>query len=143
MCTCTYDIILCVYIYYVILYYVILYYIILYYVICLLTSPQDVSTRWTFAVLNGDHPAVLSAFGTWHSKATVSHDFPDLRVSINGGTPSHHPCLDGIFHDRNHPLLGTPILGNLHLTAEENKRDSPCSTHWCLVENGGMIHNKY
>ena len=39
-----------------------------------------------------------------------------LGVSIDGGTPSHHPFLDGIFHEINHPASwGTPILGNPHI----------------------------
>ena len=33
--------------------------------------------------------------------------FPD-----DWGTPSHHPLLDGIFHDINQPFWGTPICGN-------------------------------
>ena len=32
--------------------------------------------------------------------------FFELGVSINGGTPSHHPFLDGIFPELNHPAMG-------------------------------------
>ena len=32
-------------------------------------------------------------------------------------TPSHHPFLDGMFHEINQPFLGTPIFraGNPHM----------------------------
>ena len=40
--------------------------------------------------------------------------FHDIGVSINGGTPSHHPFLDG-FSLINHPFSGTPIYGNPHM----------------------------
>ena len=30
----------------------------------------------------------------------------------HGGTPSHHPFLNGIFHEINQPFWGSPILGN-------------------------------
>ena len=32
-----------------------------------------------------------------------------------GGTPSHHPFLDGIFSKKNNHFLGIPILGNHHM----------------------------
>ena len=32
--------------------------------------------------------------------------------SINGGPPSHHLFLDGIFNEINNPFLGTPHLWN-------------------------------
>ena len=35
--------------------------------------------------------------------------------SINGGTSSHHPFLDGIFHDNPSSYCGTPIYGNPHI----------------------------
>ena len=35
-----------------------------------------------------------------------------LVVSINGGTSSSHPCLDGIFPNKNHPFWGISIYGN-------------------------------
>ena len=41
-----------------------------------------------------------------------------LGGSTNGGTPSSHPFLDGIFHEINHPAIGvspfmeTPIYNN-------------------------------
>ena len=30
------------------------------------------------------------------------------EVSLNGGTPSHHPFSIGIFHEINHPAMGLP-----------------------------------
>ena len=32
--------------------------------------------------------------------------FPQLGVSWNGGTPSHHPNFSGIFHETNQPAIG-------------------------------------
>ena len=65
-----------------------------------------------------------------------------IGVSINGGTPSHHPFLDGTFNELNHPLLGTPSLGHpqMHLWPQlliqihpihrvvPGRHGSPCST---------------
>ena len=34
----------------------------------------------------------------------------------HGGTPSHHPFLDGIFHEINHPAIGVPPWGAGHLS---------------------------
>ena len=37
--------------------------------------------------------------------------FPEMGVP-----PSHHPFLDGILYEINHPAIGgSPILGNLHI----------------------------
>ena len=41
--------------------------------------------------------------------------FKSGGVHNHGGTPSHHPCLFGIFLKKKHLFLGTPISGNLHL----------------------------
>ena len=41
----------------------------------------------------------------------------DIEVSWNRATPSHHPFLDGIFHDWPTSYWGTPILGNPHMEA--------------------------
>ena len=30
----------------------------------------------------------------------------NMAVSWNGGTPYHHPFIDGIFHETNHPFIG-------------------------------------
>ena len=38
-----------------------------------------------------------------------------MVVSINGGTPSHHVFLDGIFHWKPSSYWGTPIYGNLQI----------------------------
>ena len=38
-----------------------------------------------------------------------------LEVSWNRGTPSHHPYLDGIVPNKNHPFMGTPISGTPYL----------------------------
>ena len=38
-----------------------------------------------------------------------------MDVSANGGTPSHHPFLDGIFRYTPSSYWGTPILGNHHI----------------------------
>ena len=32
-----------------------------------------------------------------------------MEVSINGGTPSHHPFIDGIFPHKKHPAMGVAI----------------------------------
>ena len=33
-----------------------------------------------------------------------------MEVSWNGGTPSHHPFLDGFFPNKNQPIKGVPPL---------------------------------
>ena len=38
-----------------------------------------------------------------------------MEVSINGGTPSYHPFIDGIFPCKPSSYGGTPIYGNLHM----------------------------
>ena len=40
--------------------------------------------------------------------------YTHMVVSINGGTPSHHPFLDGIF-PYEPTILGIPIYGNPHI----------------------------
>ena len=32
-----------------------------------------------------------------------------------GGTPSHHPFLDGMFPNKNHPFWESPINGNPYI----------------------------
>ena len=39
----------------------------------------------------------------------------NMEVSWNGGTPSHHPFLDGIFPYKSTSYCGTLILGNPHM----------------------------
>ena len=41
----------------------------------------------------------------------------DMKVPWNRDTPSHHPFLDGIFHEINHPYLSTTIYGHHHTLA--------------------------
>ena len=41
-----------------------------------------------------------------------------MVISIDGGTPSHHPFLDGIFPYQPTIFGGTPILGNLHINLQ-------------------------
>ena len=48
--------------------------------------------------------------------------------SINGGTPSYHPFLDGIFPEINQPFLGYPHdYGNPHLIGSMNYRFYRCT----------------
>ena len=55
---------------------------------------------------------------SWFSLLFFNSDplFVYMVVSENRATPSHHPFLDGIFHEINHPAIGfTPWLyGNPH-----------------------------
>ena len=49
----------------------------------------------------------------------------NMVVSWNGGTPSHHPFLDGIFHYKTSrlgvpPFMETPILGPGYLEPEQD-----------------------
>ena len=46
----------------------------------------------------------------------------DLEVSWTGGTPSHHPFLDGIFPNKNHPFWIPPWLWKppRHLDAKDS-----------------------
>ena len=46
-------------------------------------------------------------------KTTFIDDYIHLGVSINGGTPSYHPFLDGIFPYKPSSYWGTPIYGSL------------------------------
>ena len=51
-----------------------------------------------------------------------------MVVSTSGGTPSYHPFIDGIFHERNHPATGIPPLsGNPQIFTLP--RDFPIINH--------------
>ena len=56
---------------------------------------------------------------TLHPQLLVSPKmsaFIDMEVSWNGGTPSHHPFLDGIFSKKTTPIWGYPHdYGNPHI----------------------------
>jgi hypothetical protein len=51
------------------------------------------------------HSYVSLPEGTW-SGGFLSH----------GAAPKHHPFIDGIFHEINHPFLGIHIYGNPHIS---------------------------
>ena len=63
---------------------------------------------------------VIAGFFRMHRKSVFAKfKFPlvsHMEVSWNRGTPSHHPFLDGIFHEINQPFGGTPISGNPHIS---------------------------
>ena len=44
----------------------------------------------------------------WHGQDSFVASMLHMNMggSINGGIPSHHPLLDGIFSTRNHPAIG-------------------------------------
>ena len=47
----------------------------------------------------------------------------NLGISINGGTPSYHPFLIGIFPHLNHPAIGVPpIYGKTQMMASRKGR---------------------
>ena len=59
-----------------------------------------------------------------HVTAYKSHD---MGVSGNRGIPSHHPFLDGIFPNKNHPFLGSPMTS----WKPPYAHDIAYSTRWC------------
>ena len=72
--------------------------------------------------LCGRYIFLLPGSGSWEDKQNVSNDERDMTVNDNedliylfggflyfiGGTPSHHPFIDGIFHEINHPASSRP-----------------------------------
>jgi hypothetical protein len=40
-----------------------------------------------------------------------------------GGTPSYHPCIDGSFHEINHPAIGVPLMETLSRSSKETGAD--------------------
>ena len=58
-----------------------------------------------------------------HSSHTVGISWDKIwRFPEMGVPPNHHPFLDAIFPNKNHPLLGTPIDGNPHVTQRHYRR---------------------
>ena len=62
----------------------------------------------------GHFPWVINTDRDWPSKNLAlaikcGFNKPNkMGISINGGTPSHHPFLDGIFPNKNHLSFGVP-----------------------------------
>ena len=82
-----------------------------------------------------------------------THSHRNMEVSENGGTPSSHPFIDGIFHEINHQFWGTPWrAGNLHWYRywpwfSHHFPQLPLSHHlvvstlWKISESVGRISN--
>ena len=70
--------------------------------------------------------SIQTTFGTWSSWRFIWW-FPKI-----GGTPSHHPFLDGSFHDINHPAIRVPPFLSHHFPIW-NTIEIPLNPYWNTI----------
>ena len=80
---------------------------------------SNMKNRWRNRYLQ----LMSDIFQSTHATNLKSERVKTMEVSWNGGTPSHHPFLDGIFHAIDHPLLawGSPMTMQTPLSSHASK----------------------
>ena len=65
----------------------------------------------------------------------------EMRSSTNGGTPSHHPFLDGIFPYKPSSYCGTPMAMETTILDGFTRNIKKCPGHAKMLSRYGTMHS--